>query len=693
MMNALHPKLGSMCELHPLGNESTAVHHSKLGARFRVGPEETSILLAMTGDKSLEELHELMRQHRGAFAFKDLQVLLFQLWSHGLLENSEEVRKELFSEHDDSEIQRQTFINKLSVFTSTKWMLKSIIGDPNGGFGSLGKLAASNQLLWLQLLLTLVPIPMVWNNVAEIPKTVFRYNNSWVTGIVVFYACLVFVLSYRGLIRMMVASTFKQFRFTVGLRLRLGIIYFDMDDEDVQFLPAQQQTRFALSGLASIGAIAGICAIAQLLNAPNALSYLMASAFIVGILDVCPLIPTDGERLIESVLHGNQPSSIRRYIGERIVRDLMVEYDEEHESPLYPVIASLWIVWGGVAFEIFQRFILADILALQTAIWTTEDTALQVVGGAFFGFVVLTVLGFALAIAYLGLSLLIQLLSPDRMTKPISSADSHNLDERGVAILNEALGEFIDIDNNSDLAAKIRERLQIETYTTNAWIQRAGRKDHRFFVVLEGCIDLLHCHEDGRHEFVATMNPGETFGDEGLSGHPPCHDARARTECKVACLDGDIVAALLKESSDNQTSQILDRAHFLDQVPELSGLGASGRLRLAFASAELVATQGQTIISQGDTPNHMYIIRSGEFTVIRSENGTEQTLAALGAGKTFGELGLLRGEPRNATVQAASKNSSLIEIPRQALESALASSFHVGLALEQIAQQRRGRGV
>ena len=691
-MSALYPKLGPMCELHPLGDGNTAVHHSKLGARFRVNQEETSLLLAMTGEKTIEELHELMRQYRGAFAFKDLQVLLFQLWSQGLLENGEEVRKELFAEHDDSEIQRQTLINKLSVLTSTKWMPSSLVGNPSGLFGSFGKLAASNQLLWLQLLLTLAPIPLVLNNMAQVPKTIFRYGDSWVAGITIFYACLVFVLSYRGLIRVMVASTFKQFKFRVGLRLRLGIIYFDMDDEDVQFLSSHQQTRFALSGLASIGAVAGVCSVAQLADAPLFFSYLMVSAFIIGILDVCPLIPTDGERLIESVLHGNQPSSIRRYIGQRLVRDLMVQYDEEHESPLYPVIASLWIVWGGIALEIFQRFILSDILALQTAVWTTESTSLQIVGGAFFGFVVLTILGFATALAYLGLSLLIQLLSPDRMTKPTSCEDSQSLQPEIVDKFNQALGQFIDIDKNAEFVAKIRERLQVETYGTNAWIQRAGRKDHRFFVVLEGCVDLLHCHEDGRHEFVATMSSGETFGDEGLSGHPPCHDARARTECKVACLDGDMLLALLKDSSDDQTSQILDRAHFLDQVPELSGLGASGRLKLAYASSERTAEDGQKIIRQGEAPNNMYIIRSGKFTVIRSENGTEQTLASLGEGQTFGELGLLRGEPRNATVQATGQESAFIEIPRQALETALSASFHVGLALEQIAQQRKSRG-
>ena len=104
-MSQLRPKLSPQFAFYNIGNGTSVVHHNKIGARFAVTQEETKLLQEMDGEKTLDELHELFRKDRGAFAFKDIQVLLFQLWSHGLLDNGEEIRNELFSEHEQAEFE------------------------------------------------------------------------------------------------------------------------------------------------------------------------------------------------------------------------------------------------------------------------------------------------------------------------------------------------------------------------------------------------------------------------------------------------------------------------------------------------------------------------------------------------------------------------------------------------------------
>jgi CRP-like cAMP-binding protein len=264
-----------------------------------------------------------------------------------------------------------------------------------------------------------------------------------------------------------------------------------------------------------------------------------------------------------------------------------------------------------------------------------------------------------------------------------------DLNEETVKKLIESIQEISAAESaDTQFVEGVLERLNIQSYRAGAWIQRAGRKDHRFFFVLKGSVDLLHCHEDGRHEFVATMLGGESFGDEGLTGHPPAHDAKARTDCQLGCLDGDILKALITDLADDRTSQILERAHFLDQVPELSGLGSAGRLRLAYSSQDREVATGDVVLQQGDSPQSMFIIKSGHCDVARQTGGENRNIARLGPGQTFGEQGLLRGEPRNATVTAGT-SSCFVEIPKSALESALSASFHVGLALEQLGNQRK----
>jgi predicted MFS family arabinose efflux permease len=69
-------------------------------------------------------------------------------------------------------------------------------------------------------------------------------------------------------------------------------------------------------------------------------------------------------------------------------------------------------------------------------------------------------------------------------------------------------------------------------------------------------------------------------------------------------------------------------------------------------------TGGEVIIRQGDPADRFYVILDGDFDVSRiaegSSNGTPEHLRTLGRDDVFGELGLLTGTPRSATVAARS---------------------------------------
>jgi putative ABC transport system ATP-binding protein len=61
---------------------------------------------------------------------------------------------------------------------------------------------------------------------------------------------------------------------------------------------------------------------------------------------------------------------------------------------------------------------------------------------------------------------------------------------------------------------------------------------------------------------------------------------------------------------------------------------------------------GAAIIKQGDLGDKFYVVRNGHVEVSKSANGRSETLVQLGQGAFFGELALLRDEPRAATVTA-----------------------------------------
>lgn len=74
-----------------------------------------------------------------------------------------------------------------------------------------------------------------------------------------------------------------------------------------------------------------------------------------------------------------------------------------------------------------------------------------------------------------------------------------------------------------------------------------------------------------------------------------------------------------------------------------------------------------TIFSQGDPSDGMYLVLEGmALVLLRDEHGDEETISIVTEGQSFGELGLLVGEPRNATV-AAGLDMRLLKIMPETL--------------------------
>ena len=64
---------------------------------------------------------------------------------------------------------------------------------------------------------------------------------------------------------------------------------------------------------------------------------------------------------------------------------------------------------------------------------------------------------------------------------------------------------------------------------------------------------------------------------------------------------------------------------------------------------------GEDVVRQGDVADALYVIYSGTLKVMsRRQDNDQIELASLGPGDYFGEIGLLQGIPRTATVTATS---------------------------------------
>ncbi len=85
------------------------------------------------------------------------------------------------------------------------------------------------------------------------------------------------------------------------------------------------------------------------------------------------------------------------------------------------------------------------------------------------------------------------------------------------------------------------------------------------------------------------------------------------------------------------------KAEFPQSIP-LSGDGP--------APEEIACRKGDVIFSDGDSGDTMYIVLAGRVKILKQAKGVKKTLALLGEGEFFGEMGVVSGKPRSATAVA-----------------------------------------
>jgi CRP-like cAMP-binding protein len=101
------------------------------------------------------------------------------------------------------------------------------------------------------------------------------------------------------------------------------------------------------------------------------------------------------------------------------------------------------------------------------------------------------------------------------------------------------------------------------------------------------------------------------------------------------------------------------RVALLDGVEVLASLSAEQRAQLVGASLTMLYEAGQVIVREGDPGASMFVVRSGEAAVTVA--GAAGEVARHRSGGFFGEMSLLTGDPRTATVTAVT-DCELLEI-------------------------------
>jgi CRP-like cAMP-binding protein len=122
--------------------------------------------------------------------------------------------------------------------------------------------------------------------------------------------------------------------------------------------------------------------------------------------------------------------------------------------------------------------------------------------------------------------------------------------------------------------------------------------------------------------------------------------------------------------------------------PLLEGLEESERLALLHALKLVVAQPGDVLVSQGEPGDSLYVLATGAVRVYARDALRRAALVCvLGEGAFFGEMAALSGEPRSATVVAATP-CELLELDRETLDAVAARHPRLRAVLEDYCASR-----
>jgi cAMP-dependent protein kinase regulator len=103
--------------------------------------------------------------------------------------------------------------------------------------------------------------------------------------------------------------------------------------------------------------------------------------------------------------------------------------------------------------------------------------------------------------------------------------------------------------------------------------------------------------------------------------------------------------------------------------------------------------EGDIVITEGEAGSSLYVIVSGEVKVYtRGAKGESFFLARLGEGDFFGEVSVLTGKPRTATITAAQR-TELLRLDKEKLDQIVPNFPRVKEILDEFYRRRASHTV
>jgi len=218
-------------------------------------------------------------------------------------------------------------------------------------------------------------------------------------------------------------------------------------------------------------------------------------------------------------------------------------------------------------------------------------------------------------------------------------------------------------------------------------VERDGRKER---VNVDGVFVFIGFRPVGRHlfkEHIEHDKNGYLITDQymrtSIPGVYAAGDTRAQLAKQITTAVGDATTAVLHAERYIEELKDMER-DFPTASRAVVAESASKAELLNFAPGELV-------VREGDTADKFFMIIKGQAEATRrGPDGAQAVIDQLGPGDYFGEIGLLKNAPRNATVRAKT-SLEVMAMDQAAFARLMESSEQTHTEVQRVAEERARR--
>lgn len=180
-----------------------------------------------------------------------------------------------------------------------------------------------------------------------------------------------------------------------------------------------------------------------------------------------------------------------------------------------------------------------------------------------------------------------------------------------------------------------------------------------------------------------------SFAELEIAGDSLLHAVEAAAEAALERSGGTPAAeAVAEESTEAPDDGAKVEPGALPKIPLFSDLPPDAFIALFERCPLKRFDVGQTVIQQGSMGDGFFVICAGSVKVYRMEGELRRDIATLPEGSFFGEMALLSGAPRTASVEAATEDTQLLEISAPILAELSDKYPPVAQALKKFVRQR-----